>query len=106
MEITATRINHNRKGSNIVFSLGSGFRGTLKGARSLFGEEVPESFTVSAPDGAFATAGPVKAKLTKEERAAARAAMTPQMKVARAKELAAKAAERAAKLEASLAASL
>jgi hypothetical protein len=96
-----TRINHNRKGSNLVYSFGEGTRGTVKIAASVFGPNPPETLPQDVSQWPVQVGQP-KAKMTKEERAAARAAMTPQDKVAAAKARAAKAAERAAKLEASL----
>lgn len=98
-----TRTNHDRKGSSIVFALGEGYRGTVKFARSVFGDSVPETLTLEG--NGFATPGSkAKSKMTKEERAAERAKMTPQDKVKRAREIAARAAQRAAKLEAALSA--
>jgi hypothetical protein len=95
------RINPDRKGSSIVYSFGDGVRGTVKFARSIFGDTVPE--TLPVPEWPVVQGSKPKAKLTKEERAALKAAETPQMKLAAAKERARKAQERAAKLEASLA---
>ena len=96
-----TRINHNRKGSNLVYSFGEGTRGTVKIAASVFGANPPETLPQDVSQWPVQV-GQAKAKMTKEERAAARAAMTPQDKVAAAKARAQKAQERAQKLEASL----
>ena len=100
--MTLTRTNHDRKGSSIVYSLGDGHRGTVKFARSVFGDAVPESLELNGSG--FAEAKTPKAKMTKEERAAERKAQTPAQKLARAKELLAKRQAALTKLEASLSA--
>lgn len=101
---TANRVNHNRKGSNIVFQV-PGRRGTIKFPRSLFGETVPETLDIDTQNfAAPGTSGSAKPKMTKEERAAARAAMTPAQKLEQAKARLAKQTEKLAKQEAALAA--
>jgi hypothetical protein len=102
--LTLNRVNPDRKGSSIVYSFGEGHRGTVKFARSLFGVVIPNQLPGDVSQWPIASGTTPKAKMTKEERAAARAAMTPAQKIERAKAIAAKAAERAAKLEASLSA--
>ena len=87
-----------RKGSSIVFVI-PGVRGTVKVARSAFGAEPPTTLeVVGAP-----FVKPI-AKMTAEERAAARAAMTPLDKAKAARERANRAAARAARFEAAAAA--
>jgi hypothetical protein len=98
-KMTLTRTNVDRKGSSIVYSLGDGYRGTVKFARSVFGETIPSTLELTG-DGFAAPGSKAKAKMTKEERAAARAAMTPADKARRAKEIADRATARAAKLAA------
>ena len=93
-----TRSTRERKGSSIVFLI-PGVRGSVKIARSAFGEEPPTTLEiVGAP---FV---PPVVKLTAEQRAAARAAMTPLDKAKAARERATRAAARAARLEAAAAA--
>jgi len=100
----ANRVNHNRKGSHLVYQL-EGRRGTIKIPRSLFGTEVPESFDIDTQNfAAPGTSGSAKPKMTKEERAAARAALTPAQKLEQAKARLAKQQEKLAKQEAALAA--
>lgn len=103
---TLTRINHARKGSNIVYSLGDGVRGTVKFARSIFGTVVPDTLPENVSEWPVTSGSTPKAKMTKEERAAARAAETPAMRLEKAKAIAARAQEKAAKLEAALGATV
>jgi hypothetical protein len=98
--VTLTRRTTPRKGSSVVYSLPAGLRGTVKCARSVFGSVLPDSLTLTG----HGFARPV-AMLTKEERAAARAAMTPTEKATKARALANRAMARAAKLEAAAVAS-
>lgn len=103
---TLTRINPNRKGSSIIYSLGDGVRGTVKFARSIFGTVVPDTLPENVSEWPVTSGSTPKAKMTKEERAAARAAETPAMRLEKAKAIAARAQEKAAKLEAALGATV
>lgn len=95
MDITLTKSDKPRKSSSIVY-LGAGLRGGVRIAKTCFaGGNAPASLVISGP---FAEP---KAKMTKEERKAARAALpklTPAEKLA-------KLNERAAKLQAKINAS-
>lgn len=95
---TFTRKSVHEKTGRITYAYG---RSTIKFAPSMFEGEAPETIEVSGP-----FAGP-KAKLTKDERKALVAAMTPeekaQAKLAAARKQIANAQARAAKLEAALA---
>jgi len=99
MSITLTRSDKQRKSTNAVFTA-DGYQGGLKIAKSFFKDRnVPASITLGAEDGALAEARKPKAKMTAEERKAARAAapkLTPQQKLD-------KIEERAAKLRAKIA---
>lgn len=99
------RINQNRKGSALVYKFAQGGLARVKISRSAFGAEIPETLSDNLAEWPLAPATKPKSKMTKEERAALRASLTPQDKVAAAKERARKATERAARLEAQLAAS-
>jgi len=69
--VTLTRSTKERKGTSVVFLI-PGVRGTVKVARTAFAGEPPTILEVVGQP--FA---PPVVKTTKEERAAARAAMTP-----------------------------
>ena len=92
--ITLSRSTKERKGSSIVFLI-PGVRGSVRVARAAFNGEPPATLDVVGSP--FA---PPVVQMTKEERAAARAAMTPLQKAVVARERANRALARAAKLEA------
>jgi hypothetical protein len=95
--VTLARSTKARKGSSIVYQI-PGLPSTLKIARSAFGAIVPDALTlVGSP---FAPPSVRLAKLSKEERAALRAKLTPVDKARIARERATRAVARAAKLEA------
>ena len=89
--VTLTRSTKERKGSSVVFLI-PGVRGTVKIARTAFAGEPPMTLDIAEPS-PFA---PPVVKMTKEERAAARAAMTPVQKAQAARERANRAARLAA----------
>jgi hypothetical protein len=88
------RSTKERKGTSVVFLI-PGVRGTVKIARTAFVGEPPTTLEVVGQP--FA---PPVVKMTKEERAAARAAMTPLQKAQAARARAERALRLAAKLEA------
>ena len=90
-----SRSTKERKGSSVVFLI-PGVRGSVKIARSAF-ETVPDALVVVGRP----FVAPV-VRLTKEERAARRKAMTPKEKAAAARARAERALRLAAKLEAAL----
>ena len=92
--IKLERSTKERKGTSIVFLI-PGVRGTVKVARSAFVGEPPATLEVIGQP--FA---PPVVKMTKEECAAARAAMTPLQKAQAARARAERALRLAAKLEA------
>ena len=96
--IVLTRGTEPRKGSGVVYSL-AGLRATVRFARSAFGPGEPPATCQVSGEG-FAEPFVAKASMTKEERKAARAAMTPAMKAEKARAFANRASARAAKLEA------
>lgn len=89
-----------RKGNAIVFKI-PGSRFTVYVSKSAFGGNVPDSLAVEGEP--FAPSGP-KAKLSKEERAAARAAETPEQKLQAQRDRIARQQAKLAKLEAAAAA--
>ena len=92
--VTLNRATKGRKGTSIVFLI-PGVRGTVKIARPAFVGEPPATLEVVGQP--FA---PRVVKMTKEERAAARAAMNPLQKAQAARARAERALRLAAKLEA------
>ena len=97
--VTLARSTKARKGSSIVYQI-PGLPSTVKIARSAFGATVPDALTlVGSP---FAPPAVPMAKLSKEERAALRAKLTPVDKARIARERATRAVARAAKLEAAV----
>jgi hypothetical protein len=98
--VTLARSTKARKGSSIVYQI-PGLPSTVKIARSAFGAVVPDALTlVGSP---FAAPAVPMAKLSKEERAAIRAKLTPADKARIARERATRAMARAATLEAAAA---
>ena len=91
--VTLTRSTKERKGSSVVFLI-AGVRGRVLVSRTAFAGEPPATLDVAGQP----FAPPVK--MTKEERAAARAAMTPLDKARAARLRADRMVARAAKLEA------
>ena len=94
------RVNANRKGSSVLFQLPNGRK--IKMPRTTFGVVVPDALSFNVQEWPLASGSAAKPKLSKEERAALRASMTPEQKVAAAREKAAKAQARAEKLAAAL----
>jgi hypothetical protein len=92
--VTLNRSTKEPKGKSVVFTI-PGVRGTVKIARTAFVGEPPTTLDVVGQP--FA---PPVVKMTKAERAAARAAMMPQQKAQAARARADRAARLVAKLEA------
>jgi len=84
------------KANAVVYQI-PGLRGTIRFVKTLFAGDAPERLTVEG-----ATFAAPKPKLTPEERAAARAAMTLAQKVEQERARVARAQKRLAKLEAAL----
>ena len=95
--VTLTRSTKARKGSSLVYQI-PGLASTVKIARSAFAGDPPPAITVVGSP--FA---PPAAKLTKEERAARRGALSPADIARIARERATRAVAKAAKLEAAAA---
>ena len=96
--VTLPRSTAPRKGSSVVYDI-PGLRVKVKIPRAAFVGNPPDALVVQGSP--FAAP---KAQLTKEERAAIRAALTPADKARNARERANRAVARAAKLEAAAAA--
>jgi hypothetical protein len=96
--ITLTRSPKPRKGSSLVYT-SPDLKGTVKFPASAF-TVAPDSLTL---DGAGFASVAAKVKMTPEERKAARAAMTPAMKVENERKRIERAQARVAKLEAAAA---
>lgn len=99
-KMSLPRVNVNRKGSSVLYQLPNGRK--IKMPRTTFGVVIPDFLSDNVSEWPLASGSAAKPKLSKEERAAQRAAMTPEQKVAAAREKAAKAQARAEKLAAAL----
>lgn len=97
MTITLVRSQKPRKGSSHVFT-SPDLKGTVKFPASVFiTGQVPDSLVLEGTG--FSGVTTPKSKMTKEERAAAKAAMTPEQKLAAQKDRLARLQAKIAKLE-------
>lgn len=108
VNVSITRKDKERKSSSVVYDI-AGYSGkSVRFTRGLFPDKLgPASASITVPDGFFGAPSVPRAKMTAEERKAARAAapkLTPAEKLAKVNERVAKLQATAAKLEAATAA--